>query len=207
MLTSQIVAKVATEGFTPADVLDVVNERYLEANAEARWHRVAASLGTTVAGQSNYTLPLSVVDLDYLRIGTTEYQPAGQEQVWGLQSGRLNLRGTGGLFVPDFVSGDQIEIYPAPTTTGTAIETLQVADPSLLTTTPDTTPVFPADLHGRLLIDGPIALIRARADERIWSAQFFEGRFQEGVEMLKQRANRRVGGNRPRQAQLAGRDF
>lgn len=208
MLTSEIVAKVMTEGVSSPDALSVINERYLRANAKARWRKTAAALTTTVAGQSNYSLDVAVVDIDYIRIGSTEYIPAGQEQIWGIQSGRLNLVGTGGLFAADFASGDpEVELYPAPSATGTDIEAIRTVDPALLTVSPETTPIFPADLHGPILVDGSLATIRARTDERIQSASYFEQIYADAVEDLRRRANRRVGGNRPRRAQLVGRDF
>jgi hypothetical protein len=207
VLTSAIVAKIQGEGISPTDALDVLNEVYVEANAEARWRRASTALTTTVAGQANYPLPIAVVDVIAIRIGTVEYVSASQDQIWGLQSGRLTLEGDGGVFAPDFESGDQVEIYPAPTTTGASIMAIRVIDPDALTTSPDTTPIFPASLHGRILVDGSIAVIRARTDERIASAAFFQDRRDRGVEQLKLTAVRRVGGMRPRLAQLVGRDF
>lgn len=204
MQTSVIVSALLSEGVSQADALAIVNERYLQANSEARWNRIASTLTTTVAGQSNYSIDADVVDLDYLRIGTTEYEPVAQEQIWGIQSGRLRLRADG-VFAPD--SQGQLELYPAPAVTGSAIETLTVQDPDPLTVTPDSTPIFPAALHGPILIDGSIALIRSRTDERMGPAGAFEQKYVNAVEDLRLRANRRIGGNRARQAALVGRDF
>lgn len=207
MLTSAIVTAVQSEGVSQPDALAVVNEVYLEANAEARWRKVSTALTTTVANQKNYSVPISIVDIDLIRIGTTEYIPVSQEEIWGLESGRLTLQGDGGVFAPDFESGDQIEIYPAPSTTGDSIMALRVIDPDALTVSPDTTPIFPSDLHGPILIDGSKAKIIARNDERLQAASYFKGLADIGVEKLKLRAAKRIGGMRPRQAKLIGRDF
>lgn len=208
MLASELVAAVQGEGVSATDALRVINECYVEANARARWNRTTAALGTTVANQPNYNLDTNTVDLDLLRIGTAEYWPVSQEIIWGLQSGRLTRSGDG-VFAADYSTAGvaQIEFYPAPATTGTTIETLQVARPALLTTTPDSTPVFPEDLHGPLLIDGPLGKIRARSDERMISAREFKAIYDQAIGELALRANRRVGGFRPRQALLIGRDF
>lgn len=212
MLASEIVAAVASEGLSSADSLALVNERYREANAKARYNLVTETLGTTVAGTTNYALTSTIIDVDKVLVGTAEYTSASRDQIGGLVSGRLTfIRSTGvsGVFAADYTAAGvvQIELYPTPETSGDTIYIEGVEEPSALTTSPDTTPIFPPDLHGKILVDGTIALIRARQDERMDSAQWFESRFVEGVEELRRRAIGRTRASGPVQIQVAGAHF
>lgn len=206
MTVDEIIAAVASEGLSSAEALALINERYYEANAKARYNRVTETLGTTVAGTTNYALTDAIIDVDRIRIGTAEYAPASQEQIAGLYSGRLTFRrstGVSGVFAPDYTAAGvvQIEVYPAPETTGDTIYVEGVEAPTALVAGSGT-PIFPADLHGKILVDGTIALVRARTDERLDTAQWFEQRFVEGVEELRRRAIGRTRAAGPVQIQL-----
>lgn len=66
--------------------------------------------------------------------------------------------------------------------------------PTALTNDASSTPIFPVDLHGPLLIDGPLALIRRRIDERVDSAAIHQQIFDNAVEELRRRVNARTEG-------------
>lgn len=195
---------------TTAQIDSALNQRYKVANARSKWRMAEVSLGTTVVDQAEYTLAATVKEIESgeILVGSSEFTSVGTADLWGLKSGRLGLNGDGGVFAVDYnAAGDpwQIELYPAPDTAGLAIKGLVPMLPAALTNGTDS-PIFPDDLHEPILVDGAIADLLSRFDERLDMAQWWEDRSNAAVEELRRRANRRGGGG-PTQIQVAGYHF
>lgn len=170
-----------------------VQERYDEMIDESGWSKnPVLSLGTTTAGLATYAVPTTVDKLVTVIVGGQEFQPVGEQTLEDLRTGNLFLRqlptGTGGVFAN--YGGTSIELYPAPTATGTAItarvslEGTDIAD--------GTEPAIPRGLHTYLL-EGAMALGFQRVDERSDLAGEHEQKFQAGVDKLRRRTLSRIG--------------
>jgi hypothetical protein len=85
----------------------------------------------------------------------------------------------------------KLQLWPAPTTAGYSIQALCSMLPADLTTSPDTTPAIPVDLH-EALADGAIGLGRLRVDERADLAQPYLEKFQAAVGKLVKRRRSRL---------------
>lgn len=180
-----------------ATLLSLLNERYQEQVSRSRWLLETVSLGNTVAGTADYSLPDTVIEVLSLRVGSYRWGEVGPKDYWDLlSSGTGNWTGRGS-YAPTYSStgGTSISLWPAPTTSGVAITLLASVSPTDLTDSSGAagTPVTPVDLHGSLL-DGLISLVLLRIDERPDLAIPFEERFNAATERLRRRKNSRVGG-------------
>lgn len=186
-----------------------VQEAYRRAVTDARWFTETVTLGTTVAGQAAYALPVGLVQLDSLFINGVEQGRVGEFDIPDLNAGAAFL-GSGGVYAQTSSSSgaDQIALYPTPTTNGLAITGKGEFVPNDLVagTGAGSSPVFPLDLHP-VVLDGAIALGYLRKDERPDLAGIHESRFQEGVQKLRARKISRVRGRPPFRIQVQGRDF
>lgn len=213
MTGDEAVTAVRSEaGFdiTEARAKEVITQRVREAVARAKWAMQEVSVSSTVADQRLYTLPSDVVDAERVWVvgadgGITEYDRKSPRDLMGLRSGRLRRTGTGGFFAPNFDSAGvaQIELYPAPENTGdtiyayAAVQASDIADWAVEVT------VIPVQFHERILVDGPVASLLARIDERVAEADRFEGRFEDAVVKLERHKNSRIGSG-PQQAAVVG---
>lgn len=198
---SEISSGVASEGgFDVASAMidGWVNEVYRKAVAKAQWLMRSLELGPTVAGTATYALPAGVVDLAGLFLPDAAtgrqltYKRTSTEGLWAVKSGESRLAGSGGVFAPAFDSASvaQVELYPAPATSGLSITALAAMVPSPLAS--GETPAIPEDMHGDLK-DGAIALGLLRIDERPDASALFQQRFDVMVAELRKRKNSRVG--------------
>ncbi len=216
MTADEIVAGVLAQGGFPTSqqalVYGWVNEVHRKVVAETQWMMQTVTLATTVAGQTDYDIPSNVVDIVGLYLdagsgaaGESQYSKVSTTDMWEIRAGRRQLRGSGGVFAPDYGSlGEKrIELYPAPTVTGTAIVALAAVSPATLVA--GSSPVIPEDMHGDLL-DGAIALGLLRMDERGDAASLFDARYREMVGKLQRRKNSRIG-SRTARMQLHGSDW
>jgi hypothetical protein len=214
MLFEAIVAGVKSEG--GLDVSDAiaggwVNEAYKEVVADSKWMMAVESLATTVAAQAAYTLPENIADVVAVTIdtgdgsGPGDWQPKALTDLWALKRGARRLRGSGGVFASTATSAGvkQVELYPAPTTTGLNITALVALIPNDLVN--GDSPAIPVDMHGRLK-DAAIALGMLRNENRPDLAAGFEARKTELVGKLQRRANSRMG-SEPTRIQIEGVDF
>lgn len=192
-MTLSELTKIVKEqgGFDHSDsvIQGWINDRYRQMVGRSQWRMAQITLGTTIAGTSEYPLPNDVVDLSGLMVGGVTYDRAGQKQLW-------DLKRTGGsqtVFVPDFTSTGtaQIELYPNPSTSGATIEGLAALLPSRLVDAADT-PIVPDDLQDAL-VDGAIATGLRRIDEHLPEADNYEQRFTDKTEELRRRLNSRIG--------------
>ena len=181
-----------------------INDRHAALVARAKYLQKEVSLGTTVSGQGEYSLPdvANIVDLEGVLVGSAPYERVGQRYLWE----RKFRGGTGNVFAPDFTTSGtlQIELYPAPDEDGTAITALAAVQPSALAASEDV-PVVPPDFH-KVIVDGAMAIGLERIDERLDEADRYHQLFEAGVMELIRRRNSRIGSG-PVQIQVAGKHF
>lgn len=177
-----------------------VQEAYRRAVVDAKWFTETAALGSTVAGQAAYSLPVGLIQLDSLFVDGTEFGRVGEFDIPDLLSGDEFLSSSMGVYAQTSSAAgvDQVQLYPAPTSSGLAITGKGEFVPADLVTGSGagSSPVFPLDLHP-VVLDGAIALGYLRSDERPDMAGVHEQRFQEGVQKLRARKIARVGGRGP----------
>jgi hypothetical protein len=183
-----------------------INECLQEALGESKWVKRAFSLGTTVADQSEYTLPADgtgdtgpteLVDLIALTVnGSKPWLRVSTSEMWELQAGAASLRGAAGAYAPNFsnLGAATVELYPTPEVAGYTIEALGAM---LWVDIPDwgsgtTLLPIPDDLAGGICVDGPIGLGLSRLQEDA-DPTIFLARFAAAKEKLKRRANSRIG--------------
>ncbi len=199
-------ADTTTSGVTAATVKARLNDRYRQLVSWSKWNMASVSLGMTVIGQAEYALPSNVVDLAAVKVGTTPYARAGQEDLWSLTAGRTRLGGDQGIFAPDYTAAGvhQIELYPVPTAAGDEITGLASVIPADLVNDSDI-PIIPEDFH-YAIAEGAVADLLAFVDERPEQAVYFEERFAKAVDGLTRRKNSRIGSG-PSQVAVAGYHF
>lgn len=175
-----------------------LNEAYKQASDEAKWFVENASLGTTVAGQADYPLSVSIVQLDSLLVGGVEYGRVGQFDIGDLAAGDSVQSDPGGVYGQSFSSTgqDQITLRPTPdaSTAGAPITGTGVFIPTTLTT--GQTPVFPEDMHLGI-VDGAFEIGYLFEDEREDKAAIHGGRYQNMIARLRGRRISRVRGRGP----------
>lgn len=210
MTAAEIVARVRSQfDVSDAEALASLNDRYKRLVGESQWLLQQVNLGTTAIDQATYTLPDNVADLRYVYVqdaeGPSEYSRVGDADILGLKTGRLRTSGSGGVFAPAYSSsgGSQVELYPAPDAAGSTVYGLGAVVPADLALAD--TPAVPVDFHPAL-VDGVIADLYARVDERLDLAQVHETRFVSEIERLRRRKNSRVGSG-PQQIQVKGYAF
>lgn len=204
MLTSAIVTKVTVEGgfdtsaadTSAATILSWINEAYRQMVSDAEWLRAERNLGNTVANQDIYTLADDIVQVSRVSVGTNDrWKVVDAEELLDLKwSGGMALYGAPGVVAQVYDEASKVQklqFWPAPTSAGQPIEVLCSVLPADLTTSPDTTPQVPVDLH-EALCDGAIGLGRLRVDERQDLAQPFLEKFQAGVGKLVKRRRSRL---------------
>lgn len=204
MLTSAIVAKVTLEGgfdtaasdTSAATILALVNEAYRQMVGDAEWLRVERTLGTTVVGQDIYDLADDVVQVSRVAVnGNDRWKIVDAEELVDLKwSGGTALYGAPGVVAQVYdetTSKQKLQLWPAPTMAGYAIQGVCSILPADLTTAPDVTPMVPVDFH-EALADGAIGLGRLRIDERADLAQPFMEKFQAAVGRLVKRRRSRL---------------
>lgn len=214
MTGTEALTAVRTEaGFdvTEARAKEVINQRVQEAVARSRFVMNEVAVTTTVAGTRLYSVPANVVDLE--RVWTVsasdgsivEFDRKGARDVMGLRSGRLRLDGVGGVFAPNFSSAGvaQIDLFPTPGVTGDAIYGFAAVQAVDIADWTAEVSVIPVQFHERILVDGPVASLLARIDERLGEADRFEGRFEDAVLKMERYKNTRIGSG-PSQAAVVG---
>lgn len=190
-----VLAQTGTDA-SRVTILALLNEKYSEQIVRSKWLLETVAVGTTAAGTSDYALADSVVDIVALRVGTDTYEGISTEQYWNLMSSSSRLDGSPGAYALTYSStgGTSVSLYPAPTSSGSAITALAPATATALTDSSGSSPVTPSDTHGSL-IDGVAALILRRIDERPDLAVEFERPFELAIERLRRRKHARGGNN------------
>lgn len=196
----------ATFAETDAVIDEWVNEKHKQLVVKSRWDTRGYSPGSTVIGQADYDMDPNVVDLDKLIVGSKQYRPTGQDEIWELQNTDATLvPGVAGVFAVTYKADGtaQFTLYPTPDQAA-VIETLSIFTPADLANDGDY-PIVPEDYH-ESIADGAIALgYRLRAENSQEAAEF-EQRFQTAIGELKARKNMRGGGG-PVQIGVRGYHF
>lgn len=191
-----------TGAVSEATVKGRLNARYRRMVVRAKWRRGQVSLGQTVTGQAEYNIPTDVAVLEGLMVDGDPFYRVGQTELWRLKAGQATV--AGGAFAPDFTSSgtERVELYPAPTTAGLAIEALATLRPSALSANGDT-PIVPEEFHDAI-VEGAIADLLARLDERLDQAPYFDQKFDAAVEELRRLKNSQTAGGNVSQVRVAG---
>lgn len=172
-----------------------INQAYRQMVADAEAIKSRITFGPTVVGQADYEIDPRVIAIRTLRVGGYAYDRQAIDDLDDLVANDAWVRGAyRGFFAPNFSAGanPEVTIYPVPTADGVTM----TARASLL---PDDMiedgeyPKLPADFHEDL-VDGAMATVLRRDDERLGDSQALEARFKERIRELHGRLNRRVGG-------------
>jgi hypothetical protein len=169
-----------------------VNDRYKSLCVRADYSRGRVVI-ETVADQGEYALPEGVSTVHELRLETVPFRRVGSESGWDLVGGRVYKRGTGGFYYPDFdVYGNhQVALHPTPDQDGLEIQMIATVTPDDLSGEQE--PQLPADFH-RAVVEGALASAFGLVDENIATADRYEARFEQAVENLRMRMNKRLRG-------------
>lgn len=199
--------RVAADGVTTTEAGVLINQRYAEGVTDALFLEKEIDLGTTVADQSEYSMPeTDLVQIEYAYIGTVPYDRIGIADMKALQAGRSFLGDTTrGAIAPAFDSSGtpKFELYPTPSDAGDTITGIVADAPTALTGSGTT--ICPA-FFDQSLIDGARALVYDEEDERGSDRERLEASFNRGVVKLKTRKNIRIGRG-PVQAKVKGVHF
>ena len=182
---------------TRANGLVYLNERYRRMVVEAQWFQKSeASLGSTVAGTSDYAVTAGIEDITSLRVGDTRYWPVNFEDFESLEDDENPGEADGPVFTQYYNSSGAlyVRLHPEPETSGDAITVNSSGQPTALTDTTNAagTPSIPDDLQ-QYLRDGLWAdgysYVRKRPD----LAQPHDLKFDGGVQLLRRRRLSRIG--------------
>jgi hypothetical protein len=204
-----LVSAVIQQGGTDANrtiVLSLLNEVYAQQVADSRWLRTIDSIATTVAGTTEYVLAPDVVESYGLKVGGTPYELVGEDTMWQLTSGRN--WGRGGIYSQgyDTAGNTVINVWPAPEQDGDDIVLYAARVPAALEDDTGSYPVTPADSHSSL-IDGTLALVFQRIDEREDMAAPRWNNFVATTEKLRRRKHSLLRGSKPAQLLVEGIHF
>lgn len=208
MDAASIITAVISQGGTDASratVLSVLNEAYQTQLADSRSFRTFTIYDTATAGVNYFDITEEIYEVHFLSVGDSRpYEPVGGDVYAAVLAG--NATATGGIYC-DFPGPDgatpRIYFYPVPETNGTSIKLSYSGVAPALTDSALVRPATPLDTHGSL-IDGTLAIILARIDERPDLAAPFQQRFDAVTEKIRRRRNARAFGGRPAQIQVRG---
>ena len=162
-------------------------------NSRAKWYVLTGvSIGSTTADQSTYTVTSTVIDLEAVFVDGTAYTPITPSDHDRLVNGDVRVAG-GRFFSPYWSStgAPQIRLWPVPDESGLAITARQVGVIPTPTWASDDPP-FPLDFD-LALENMAIAIGKARLDEELVDAEWFEARFASEIQALRNRRHSRIG--------------
>src|SRR6266550_6282048 len=81
----------ATFSETDAVIDQWLNEKHKQLIVESDWDTRIASLGTTVAAQTDYDLPADVVEIEGLTVDGSEFEAVGIHMLWLLRKGNATV--------------------------------------------------------------------------------------------------------------------
>lgn len=190
---------------SPTEAQARINQAHKRMVVEGEALKVRLDLGETVVGQNVYQLDPDVAQLLVLRVDGHTYDRMSADEIDALGSYDAYAVGYPARFyAPEFSqSGEgQLLIYPTPVEAGKAITGRAVMLPPDLVNDSDY-PSLPADFHEDL-VDGAMATVLLRDDERLSDAFALEDRFRQRIRELRGRMNRRVGSG-PARIRLSSR--
>jgi hypothetical protein len=175
-------------------VMSWLSTKHQQMVRRSRCYQDDATLGTTVADQSKYTLDQMILEVYTLEVGGTPYSRIGQRRYRKLTSGWLGLR-VAGVFTPDYSSPGSlgVGILPAPDHDGDAI-TGWVALSAPTLTSEGGTFLVPADEWVEAIVDGAIGIGQDRVNQNPYVAESYEQTFTDATEELRRMVNSRISG-------------
>jgi hypothetical protein len=177
-----------------------INDRLKQLVSEAGWIKQAIELGPTVAGQSQYVIPEGVLDVRRVYVNAVPFVRVGTEQVFDARAYGGYVSGdAGGAFAPGYDAAGTavVELYPTPSEAGLSIQALAAVAAAGLVNDSDVPPI-PEEFHPALkagaIADGLRLIYERHDDADRWELKFSNpGSGQGAVQVLKRRANSRIG--------------
>lgn len=179
---------------TPDEAKARINQAHKRMVADAESLRARITVGTTEVGVNVYPLDNDIVQLLNLRVDGRRLDRKSVDEIDDLGASDAYVLGSPGrFFAPEFsgIGGGEVSIYPTPTVAGLAITGRAALLPPDLVNDADY-PSLPADFHEDL-VDGALATVLLRDDERLTDAFALEQRFAARIKELRGRTKRRVG--------------
>lgn len=172
----------------------------IQAGTTSGYCRAERELGPTVANQARYTLADDVYQVRDLVIDGNPWVRKGWEELQAVKAGLRDVLGNGGIYVPTFDStgNRQIELNPAPTTSGSTMTALVIVRPSDLSQIPDE---FHMGIVHRAIAEG-LTMVEEDDDRAAWHMSYFDNE----VEKLRRLANAEVSST-SQQGLIAGYHF
>lgn len=193
----------------------VANERLQRMCGAAKSIKTQTTLGTTVADQAAYAIPVNVVQIDRVRVaytsGTVDFE--GTEDllsIWDLEAGNASDGCGGNWYVIEADTDgtgatDSLRLHPIPTEAGRTITGLVAIIPAVLTYGATSALPIPLDCHEHLLAGCKAEL--SDEDSRQDESAKFEAVFEAGVKRLSARENSRGKGGDRHRLRVGGYDF
>lgn len=172
--------------------LQWLNEKYEIMVGQSKWRRSVFSLGSTTDGTAAYTVSGTVISIEGEGVmvayadGAKLHEQVSPQDMWLLESGQSTLKtDTRGAYTDDYATDGtwKLKLWPVPDETGKAITALAALNPVPLTDSSSDVAITPLKTH-TALVEGAIALGKARIDERYDAADRDEARFTAVVDQL-----------------------
>lgn len=187
----------AQSAISSAEAQARINQAYRRMAAESYAIREKVAIGDTVVGTSVYDIPADVVQIISLRVNGLRYERKSSEEIDDLAESEAYVVGYPARFYsPEFTSSgtSQVYIWPSPTTVVPITARAAVLPADMTDTTEGGEyPKLPIDFHEDL-VDGALATVLLRDDERLSDSFALEDRFQQRIAELRGRVTSRVGG-------------
>jgi hypothetical protein len=171
-----------------------INQAHKRMCAEAEALKARITVGVTIVGEDTYELDPDIVQLLSLRVDGHAYERKSMDELDDLGANDAWAYGyPQRYFAPEFsaIGGGEVAIWPVPTSAGLTITGRAAMLPPDLVNDADY-PSLPADFHEDL-VDGAMATVLRRDDERFAEADAIEARFLQRCRDLRGRLNKRVG--------------
>lgn len=184
-------------GMTAVDATEArarINQAHRRMVVEGEWIKSRVTIGATQVGEPTYAIDPDIAQLLSVRVNGYRMEQEGADDLEDLNAHDAYVVGrTRGFFAADFSTAGlgQIRIYPTPTVAGQAITGRAIMLPPDLVNDADY-PSLPADFHEDL-VDGAMATVLLRDDERLSDAFALEERFRARIKELRGRGKRRIG--------------
>lgn len=169
---------------TDRDLL--INEGYRELAVRSEFLQRTADLGPTVSGTNSYSVPANMHRIMFLSLGTTPYVRAKNRQYTEeIAAGTRALRAPGVYWIHrDGLGAEYVNLYPAPTSSGTSINARIVFIPGDLSSGTDV-PIVPTFSH-RAIVDYAAAQAYALAEDNTDLANQFMADFERRLGQVKE---------------------
>lgn len=186
------------------EATDGLNEAQVQLALRSEYPRkVSATLTTTVADQSEYTLDTDFLAPMKLAVGGAPWESTDFETIQQYLRNDLWLNRDGAFAIePDDTGTDQLVLYPAPST-ATDLRFTYVYSPTALVSGPDTPGAFPDFAHNYLCYYAAAWAFRSLEDNP-QLAQVWDDRFDLKVAELRRYRIRRSHRKGPISVRIVG---